>query len=155
MLAYTRRVFTIGLPQDMKTDPVLPADLLKRLEHQAELDGLSLAEIVEKLVSAIKEDIFPSQRKAKENEDLGGTLSRDYPNLNRDALQRVQTGKSIFGSRHKLPPGFTPEYARLVLLRALGLFHELTHFPPERFHLSVDEKAILNSVIDRQGSRRA
>ena len=28
----------------MKTDPVLPADLLKRLEHQAELDGLSLAE---------------------------------------------------------------------------------------------------------------
>jgi hypothetical protein len=33
-----------GLPQRMKTDPVLPADLLKRLQHQAELDGLSLAE---------------------------------------------------------------------------------------------------------------
>ena len=39
----------------MKPDPVLPANLIKRLEHQGELDGLSLAEMVEKLVADWKD----------------------------------------------------------------------------------------------------
>ena len=73
---------------------------------------------------------------------------------NTHALQRVQTGQSIFTSRHKLRPGFTTQYGRLVLLRALGFFHELTHLPCERFHLSADEKEILNSVLDREGRGR-
>ena len=40
----------------METAPVLSADLAKRLEHRAELDGLSLADMVEKLVSAMEEE---------------------------------------------------------------------------------------------------
>jgi hypothetical protein len=40
----------------MKTDLVLSADLSKRLHHQAELDGLSLGEMVERLVSAMEEE---------------------------------------------------------------------------------------------------
>jgi hypothetical protein len=39
----------------MKNNPVLPTNLLK-LKHQADLDGLSLAEIVEKLVAAMEEE---------------------------------------------------------------------------------------------------
>ena len=40
----------------MKPNSVLPANLIKRLEHQGELDGLSLAEMVEKLVAAMDEE---------------------------------------------------------------------------------------------------
>ena len=39
----------------MKNNPVLRTNLHK-LKHQADLDGLSLAEIVEKLVTAMEEE---------------------------------------------------------------------------------------------------
>jgi hypothetical protein len=39
----------------MQTD-LVPAELLKRLRHQADLDGLSLAEMLDQLVTAMEED---------------------------------------------------------------------------------------------------
>ena len=82
---------------------------------------------------------------------LGKALADQYPNLTTDALDRVQSGKSLFVSRHKLRPDFTPEYARLVLLHALGLFSRLSGLPPESFELSADEKELLKKVFKPKG----
>ena len=80
------------------------------------------------------------------NEDLSEILNREYRNLNRDGLTRVITGKSLYAST----PRPDPDYARLVLLRAIRIFCELSGLPGERFHLFEKELEVLNTVIEPQ-----
>jgi hypothetical protein len=79
--------------------------------------------------------------------DLGKVLLSEYPSLGKDALNRVRTGKSLYHD-NRLPPGWTPDYARLVLMTAMGLFWCLTHLPVDRFHLYERERDLLNSVVE-------
>lgn len=48
------------------------------------------------------------------SEALSEVLARQFPNLSRDAINRVTSGKSLFASRHKLRPELSDrDYARL------------------------------------------
>ena len=88
---------------------------------------------------------------------LHEVLARQFPSLNQDALDRIKSGRSLYASRHKLREGLSPDYARLVLLRAMGVFAKISRLPASRFHLSEEEQELLHPVIDpeRPASRRS
>lgn len=67
-----------------------------------------------------------------------------------DARHRIGSGCGLYVNKGKLPAGMNPGYARLVLLRALGLFHELTGLDQRQFmgRLTWREKKLLMPVLN-------
>jgi hypothetical protein len=83
------------------------------------------------------------------SEALSEVLARQFPNLSRDAIDRIKSGKSLFVSRHKLRPELPDrDYARLVVMRAMGVFSKITGLPSSRLILTEDEKELLIPVIE-------
>ena len=79
-------------------------------------------------------------------------LVEEFPNLYRDALTRVRSGRSVFASKNKLPAGWTPDYARLVLLCSTGIYCKLSRKNPCKFHLHGSEKKLLEVIEDDSGN---
>jgi hypothetical protein len=69
--------------------------------------------------------------------------------LEADARYRIGSGCGLHVNK-KLPVGMSPEYARLILIRAAGLFHEMSRLDPRCFirRFTYQEKALLTAVID-------
>jgi hypothetical protein len=77
----------------------------------------------------------------------------EFPNLDRDALDQVVSCKRLFVARHKLHRDYSRAYARLVLLRAMRIFHKLSGYKAKRFRLYADERELLGQIC-RFGRRQ-
>jgi hypothetical protein len=58
----------------------------------------------------------------------GSPAGYSCSDLEADARYRLSSGCGLYGKNKKLPAGMSPEYARLILLRVCGMFHEMSGF---------------------------
>jgi hypothetical protein len=82
------------------------------------------------------------------NQAITEALLEQNPKLIRIALDRVETGRSLFVVGNKLRDDLRPEIARMILLLAIGIFVETTGYRPKRFVLTKAEKRLLSAIME-------